>query len=387
MLACRPPVGAVPDDPGQVRSRPVPEPSSELAQQLLLRVPSSGWDDGLLHACELLIQQASQPSLRITPASSASALARAGYPSHARIGKELNGGALPEALIQQMVDYALASDVPVDVALASRSFADGQTLWIGGVARRDALLDPMPRRVDLDASVPVTVEVLEDPDELELVLYVAPPGDAVQTLALDDTVSTWLTTLNVPGEYRLEVVGNRPGDSRVLLLWTLLVDVDEPSLVPLGQPITQPQDPMQAAELLYEELGMLRARHGLPELQRFELFEPLAREHSALMANEGRVAHVLPGVTEGVARRAAGTFRPRADHREDVAAALTWKDAHDLVELSPGHKANLLCEECTHVAIGVALEPVLDRQPRLFVTWELLEFPNGPPRKNELYDH
>ena len=33
------------------------------------------------------------------------------------------------------------------------------------------------------------------------------------------------------------------------------------------------------------------------------------------------------------------------------------------------------------VSIGVALEPVLDRPPRLFVTWELMEFPHGVPRR------
>jgi hypothetical protein len=388
VLACRPPASAVPDSTSQVRFRPAPEPSSELAQELILRVPSATWDEGLARGCELLIQQAGEPSLRLTPASNASALGRAGYPGHARIGKELNGGAFPSTLVDEMVAYALSSELPVDVGLASRSFADGQTLWIGGIAPKAALVDPLPRRVDLDASLPITIEVLgEDPQELELVLYVASPHGPVEAYPMLDTVAQWMTTLNVPGEYRMEVVGNRPRDSQVLLLWTLLVDQDEPTLVPLGQPVSEPQSPMAAAEALYEELSLLRARHGLPELQRFPAFEPLAREHSALMASEGRVAHVLPGVTQGVMRRAGVGFHPRADHREDVAAAVTWRDAHDLVELSPGHKANLLCEDCTHVAIGVALEPVLDRQPRLFVTWELLKFPNGPPVKKEPYDH
>ena len=52
----------------------------------------------------------------------------------------------------------------------------------------------------------------------------------------------------------------------------------------------------------------------------------------------------------------------------------------DITRLSPGHLANLLCEECTHASIGVALEPVTDRTPRLFVVWELLRFPEGPPQ-------
>ena len=57
-----------------------------------------------------------------------------------------------------------------------------------------------------------------------------------------------------------------------------------------------------------------------------------------------------------------------------------------LVSDSPGHLRNLLCDTCNHASIGVALEPVLDRIPRLFVTWELLEFPKGPPVEIDRYN-
>ena len=57
-----------------------------------------------------------------------------------------------------------------------------------------------------------------------------------------------------------------------------------------------------------------------------------------------------------------------------------------MVRLSPAHLKNLLCERCTHASIGASLEPVLDRIPRLFVTWELLEFPQGPPREIDDYN-
>ena len=117
----------------------------------------------------------------------------------------------------------------------------------------------------------------------------------------------------------------------------------------------------------------------------FPLFEGLAREHSALMGHTGLVAHDLPGHGT-VSRRAAEFAHPRAEHHENVAAAPTAQDAMRLVELSPAHLKNLLCESCTHVAIGASLEPVLDRLPRLFVTWELLEFPIGPPREIEDYN-
>ena len=57
-----------------------------------------------------------------------------------------------------------------------------------------------------------------------------------------------------------------------------------------------------------------------------------------------------------------------------------------LVVDSPAHLAALLCASCTHATIGVALEPVVDRPPRLFVTWELLEFPRGEPMAIDHYN-
>ena len=104
------------------------------------------------------------------------------------------------------------------------------------------------------------------------------------------------------------------------------------------------------------------------------------------MAHTGLVAHRLPGVSAGVEAKAAKLAHPRAKMYENVAAAATAEDAHALVVGSPAHLANLLCAKCSHVSIGATLEPVLDRVPRVFVTWELLEFPQGPPKEIEDYN-
>ena len=53
---------------------------------------------------------------------------------------------------------------------------------------------------------------------------------------------------------------------------------------------------------------------------------------------------------------------------------------------SPGHLKVMLCESCTHMAIGVALEPKLGGNPRLFVTWELLDFVQGEPQKIDRFN-
>ena len=103
------------------------------------------------------------------------------------------------------------------------------------------------------------------------------------------------------------------------------------------------------------------------------------------MGHTGIVAHSLPGYGN-VEKRAAAFAHPRAEHHQNVAGAPSAKDALAMVRLSPAHLKNLLCERCTHASIGASLEPVLDRIPRLFITWELLEFPQGPPREIDDYN-
>ena len=375
-LACKaPPAVPVDRTAGQVRFRPNPTATSDVAVELTSRVPGATWDDGLARATELLLSKAVDPSSRVSPMAQAIALSHAGYPGHAQFGRELNGGAFPDDLVQQMTDFALQSEADVDVALKKRQYADGTTLWIAGIARRSVLLDPLAQDIALDDSVPVTLEQIHG--EADLLLYLARPDGRVDSWPIEPLVGRWLTEFHTPGEYRAEVVANEGDRSSVVLLWSFFVEAEPPPLETL--PVAELGSPVEAADKLYEALNAARVENGLPKVERFEAFEPLAREHAAYMAHSGRVGHVLPGMTDGVAARASRSHMPMADHHENVATALTWQDAHDLVWLSPGHRKNLLCEPCTHAAIGTAIGAT-DRAPQLYVTWELLAFPNGEPQ-------
>lgn len=366
-----------------VRSRPVTSPP-DFAQELLTQVPGGQWDQSLAQSVSILIAHARDPGARITPRHAQGARALAGYPCPASYVRELTGsGAQPERLIEELTVTALASTVPVDVAFARRDFDNGSTLWIAGICPTMALLDPVPRDVEQGDPIPTSVELLAEGWELSL--YIDPPDRPIVELPLQTNVAQWLTATNLPGEYRFEVVGTQGKDSRVLLLWSVFVDVSPPELSSLPRANTSPPDPMAAADALFASLNTLREEAGLPPVKRFEPFEALAREQAATMAWRGQVGHALPGVPT-LADRAEKGFRPKAKIYENLAAAPTWEEAHDLVALSPGHARNLLCEPCTHASIGVALEPTLGHMPRLFVAWELLVFPDGEPQPvGEMY--
>jgi uncharacterized protein YkwD len=267
----------------------------------------------------------------------------------------------------------------VDVALSKRTWADGSTLWLVGWAPRRADLDPLPRDLPLDGTLAVRVELPDGTDDARL--FVAGPSGPVDELALTDGVPRWVDRFHEPGAYRLEVVAERGGQTQVVLLFSVFVDQPPPPVRPQPAATLRESDPFAAEQWLYTAVNDLRRAHGLRPVVPFALFEPLAREHSAYMAASGVVAHRIKGRTNGVPERAFKTAHPQARHYENVAAATHAEAALALVSDSPGHLRNLLCERCSHVSIGVALEPVLDRPPRLFVTWELLEFPQGPPQE------
>ncbi|MFT5683095.1 MAG: hypothetical protein ACI8RZ_004022 [Myxococcota bacterium] len=375
-LACRPPVSPRPIEP-QVRYRPG-TPIDDAGQQLLAIIPDGQWDLGLVEAAEDLMMVMRDRTARIPPTAASLAAARAGFPGQARFARQITGGAFPDALVEQAL--LSASGLPVDLGLVSRSFGDGITLWVLGWAPHVADIDPLPLRLDLDGSLAVRMDLLTPVDRNSR-LFLAPPDSAVMELTIRSGVARWLDRFETPGEWRVEVITGEQQEAQVALLFSVFVDSAPPPLPILSAARLPAPNPSEAEAALYVALQTMRAERGLPRLQRFELFESVAREHSALMASSGVIAHRIPGVTAGVPDRAARLAHPRAAHTENVAAAANAEEAMDLVTGSPAHLGALLCQDCTHVSIGAALEPVLDRRPRLFVTWEMMSFPEGAPRK------
>lgn len=372
---------ARPAPPGpEVRYRPADPPTGD-GRMLLGALPKATWDLGLQRAAEELLSLCISRTAWLDPQATSLAAARAGFPGQARFARIVNGGAFPADLVDGIA--ATVGAQPIDVALARRDFSDGTALWIVAWAPRVAWVDPLPRDISLDEPIGIRTDL---PEGRAGRLFLAEPGGPVDELSLTSGVTRWVDRFHVPGAWRVEVVVDRKEEAEVALLFTVYVDTKPPDPSPLAPLPEAPPDPIAAQSLLYRALDQLRVQHGLRPVERFAPFEPLVREHSALMASQGRAAHVIPGVTDGFARQAADRFQPRAITHEVVAVAPTAKEALALVEDSPAHLANLLCKTCTHASIGAALEPVLDRRPRLFVTWELLEFPHGPPRRIDHYN-
>lgn len=352
LLACheRPPAPLRVESAPLVRLRP--------GDALPVLGPEARVDLGLRAAAEELAANATSASARLTPTATRLALSRAGYPGDARFLTATGGATPPEALLD-----ALPSG-PIDVGWAWRDLPDTRRLWIVAWAPRRLTLDPMPRDVALDGGVALRVDGGVEPR-----LLLGRPDGRVEELSLTPGRSRWLARFFEPGEYRVEIVDQ----DRVELLFSLFVDLPLPSPAPLPGPA--PELPLAAAEAwLTGALATFRARAGLPGLTGFPAFAPHARAHAECLVAAGVLAHATPSCP-GVPALAMRTHFPRARHHENVAAADTVEEAWERVLASPGHRLNLLCATCTHVALGV-----VRAAPRYFVVWEILEFTDGSPQ-------
>lgn len=323
--------------------------------------PQARIDRGLRAAAEELAAGATSPDARPSPKAVRGALARAGYPGEAQFVRVRGGADLPKEILD-----ILPRDRPVDVGWAWRDFADGTRWWVVGWATRYVELDPLPRDPVPGRAFPMRVD-----GPAGLRLLIGRPDGKVQELSFDANETRWLKLEGGQGEYRVEVVGN----DKVALLFSLFYGVQPEPAGTLPGPVPI-QDPRAATQELYGRLDTLRAQVGLPRLVHFDSFEEAARTHAACLAATGSFGHATDKC-QGVPAATAITHAPRARFHEDLAIAANADEAWDLLMASPGHRQNLLCPTCTHVAVGAALEPAMP--PRLFVAWELMDFPDGEP--------
>lgn len=324
--------------------------------------PEARVDRGLRTACEELALAANHPDARLTPGAVRLAAERAGFPGVARFMRVSGTAELPEALLAE-----IPRGQPVDVGWAWRDFPDGRRWWVLGWAPRRLLVDDLPRSVPLGGGVGIRVEGGVSPR-----LFVASPAGAVKEYDLHAGSTRWVGGLDRAGAWRFEVVD---GD-RVELLFSVFAGGEFPPLTALPAPVPL-DEPVAAAARLYAAVDGLRAVNGLPALAPLPAFEPLVREQAACIALGGEALH-RTDLCPGFAARATERFFPRGRFRENVAIATTGAEAWDALLSSPGHVANLLCADCTHIAIGAAAEPIQDG--RLFFVWELMTFPDGEPR-------
>jgi len=118
------------------------------------------------------------------------------------------------------------------------------------------------------------------------------------------------------------------------------------------RPPTQTPDQSQFEREVFDLVNIQRANHGLQLLEWDNRLATIARAHSVDMATRGFFAHTCPsGITMGARIQNANiSFRWAAEniawgHRTPQAVVDGWMD-------SPGHRANILNPNLTHLGVG-----------------------------------
>ena len=156
--------------------------------------------------------------------------------------------------------------------------------------------------------------------------------------------------LDSVGLYRLEVVGDGPTGPVVLSNVPLYVGIDEP--VTSGS-ATGVVDPEQAEQRMLMLLNEARKSAGLGALVADAELREMALGHTEDMVDHRFFSHVSPSTgTSGDRAKRSGILA--SIFGENIAMSPTAETAHEGLMNSPGHRANMLRKEFTHVGIAAA---------------------------------
>lgn len=191
------------------------------------------------------------------------------------------------------------------------------------------------------------------------------------------------------GEYQLEVLGQDDMGPRVLGLGALharaegtpsphaerLAAARRGESAPGGTPALgsarRATDASQEESRMAALVNRDRRRAGVPPLQLDPQLAALARSHSRDMLEHGFFAHVSPR-TGPLGERAAAAGIAFRRIAENLALHRDVEGAEQALLRSPGHRANILDPEFTHLGIGVVLGHEVDGAPRVYVTQNFL---------------
>jgi uncharacterized protein YkwD len=230
-----------------------------------------------------------------------------------------------------------------------------KTRMMVGVVERGVELQPIPVAVPANGSITVAGTLLGGRTKPRIE-RVDPAGrwDRVPAVVgSDGSISATLGCDGGRGPYQIEVLADGQRGPEVVANFRVFCGIDRPSEIRfvyerLSPKVTTADIARGNFELLNDE----RAARGLPALAWDERAAAVARAHSHDMASNGYVGHVSPTTGDASARFAKAKIQGTVV-RENVARGYGPKGIHESLMNSPGHRANLIADDVTHVGIGV----------------------------------
>lgn len=240
------------------------------------------------------------------------------------------------------------------------------------VALQESALDtdPIPRELPPGGRFELSGRVL--PPYGAATVYVASPRGTVAALptrhAAGGRFQATIDCGDGPGKIKVEVEApDGSGSPSVLANFAVWCGVRAPREMAIAAPEEAPVDVATAEQQIFDLANRERVAHGLAPLAWSDAGARIARAHSEDMRDHAFVAHVSPrtGTASDRARR-GGLATPLL--LENLARAFSPREAHNGLMNSPGHRANLLNPQATHLGVGVAFGDEAGDQRELYVT-------------------
>jgi uncharacterized protein YkwD len=232
----------------------------------------------------------------------------------------------------------------------------GLTLAVVTLSRRFADIEPLPRRLAVGQAIRLSGR-LRDGYAGPVLAVALPSGEVIRRPAGDGPAFREEISTADSGVYTVELLADGPRGDTVLANFPLFVGVDVPTSVSLASdegPGESASAEAVAAEL-HRLLNRTRTENGLAELDAHDGLARVALAHSQDMVESGFVGHDSPRTGSAVERVERAGFRSGLV-LENIGRGYGAAEIHRGLLQSPGHRANVLNPDVTHVGVGVAAE-------------------------------
>ncbi len=280
------------------------------------------------------------------------------------------GGSLDHVVfeLEKQIDQALRSMPPRRMGAAAVNIGDGSMVVLLVLQQSFIDLEPVARELAAGARVRLRGRVLAPFDTPEL-FVTRPDGSTVKKgLAGRDGHSfNGQIDCQYEGRHQVELIGSGARGPQVLANFPVWCGIDAPESVRIEMPNIGDVGVAETEQQIFELVNRERREFGLPPVAWDERAASVARAHSEDMQAHDFVGHVSQQTGAPSDRaRAAGLASPLL--LENVALARSADEAHAGLMNSPGHRANILNPEVTHVGIGVVMPATGGVSPELYAT-------------------
>jgi uncharacterized protein YkwD len=233
----------------------------------------------------------------------------------------------------------------------------GQPLAVSVLSAASAEIQPIARRAEPGATVTLRGRLRERFRHAE-VEVTRPDGSVAHVGEAPGTEFELAVPLPTAGVHRVEILAHGPYGTEVLANFPIFAGVQEPAVVAeatAADPATELRDPRAVEARLLALLNEARSAAGMPTLDAHEGLSQVAVMHSRDMVESGFFGHDSPTYGDPGTRvhKQGLAFVLIA---ENVGRGSTAEEVNTMLLDSPGHRANALDPNLTHVGIGVVVD-------------------------------